>query len=203
MVAIFWRVCDEALTPEWKPRGREEFDPLLPNEDEIESCCADLAALHEEIDCEVQQLAARHAPRLQCRRGCGACCLDDLTVTTIEAEGIRRAHPALLSEGKPHPPGRCAFLGSEGDCRIYAERPSVCRSQGLPLRVVFENVAGELEELRDICELNVEGGPPLSALDEEDCWLVGVVELRLIALEERFVGGESPRASLRGLFARR
>lgn len=166
----------------------------------FERALTDLVALHEEVDREARTLAARHAARLQCRRGCHACCLDGLTVTRIEAERIRRAHPALLATGTPRPSGACAFLDAEGACRIYAERPLVCRTQGLPLRVVFENEEEELEERRDICPLNLAGGPPLEALPESDCWLVGLYELRLAAIDEAAGGSDEARVALRALF---
>lgn len=162
----------------------------------------ELAALHAEVDAAALALALRHADRLQCRRGCHACCIDELTVTRIEAERIRRAHPQLLATGAPHPVGGCAFLDAEGACRIYAERPLVCRTQGLPLRMFFEDEAGEIEERRDICPLNLEGGPPLAALDEEALWLVGVHELRLSAIDEAAGGSDETRIRLRDLFAR-
>ncbi|MEZ4282167.1 MAG: YkgJ family cysteine cluster protein [Myxococcota bacterium] len=161
-----------------------------------------LAALHAEVAAAAQVLALRHADRLQCRRGCHGCCVDDLTVTRVEAERIRRAHPALLAEGAPHPLGACAFLDAEGACRIYAERPLVCRSQGLPLQIHFEDEAGELEERRDICPLNLENGPPLEALPEDALWLVGVHELRLTAIDEAAGGSDETRVALRELFAR-
>ncbi len=151
-----------------------------------EQALAALVELHREIDEAVAQVASRHAGRLRCGRGCAACCLDDLTVRPIEAERIRRRQGRLLREGSPHPPGACAFLDDAGACRIYEDRPSVCRSQGLPLRVLFEDEADEIAERRDICPLNLEGGPPLEALDETDCWLVGPHELRIAALDAAF-----------------
>ena len=160
----------------------------------------DLRDLHGEIDDETTALAKIHSERLQCRRGCSACCLDDLTVTLIEAERIRRAHPDLLRHGEPHPLGGCAFLDERGGCRVYEDRPYVCRSQGLPLRIIFENEAGEIEERRDICSLNLEGGPTLEALDEDDCWLVGPFELRIGQIDDRFAGGRRNRIALRDLF---
>ena len=161
-----------------------------------------LRTLHAEIDREAARLEEIHRDRLQCGRGCSACCLDGLTVRAVEAERIRAAHPALLREGLPGPAGACAFLDEDGSCRIYADRPSVCRSQGLPLRVLFETEEGEIDERRDICGLNVEGGPPLEALDEEACWLVGPFELRLEAIDEAFGGPDAPRVALRSLFER-
>lgn len=161
-----------------------------------------LAALHAEVDAAARALAHRHADRLQCRRGCHACCNDELTVTRIEAERIRQAHPELLAKGAPHPVGGCAFLDGEGACRIYAERPLVCRTQGLPLQIYFEDEAGEIEERRDICPLNLEGGPPLEQLADDALWLVGVHELRLSAIDEAAGGGDETRIRLRDLFAR-
>lgn len=153
------------------------------------------------IDARVAELTERHADRLECRRGCSSCCLDDLSVSPVEADRIRAAHPGLLEHAAPHPEGACAFLDEAGACRIYAERPAVCRSQGLPLRVLFENDEDEIEERRDICPLNVEGGPPLAALPEEDCWLIGPFELELAQIEDERVPEGTPRVALRSLFA--
>jgi Fe-S-cluster containining protein len=168
---------------------------------EVGIALSELVALHDEIDRETRALAAVHGGRLQCRRGCHACCVDELTVTRIEAERIRRAHPALLATGMPHPTGACAFLDEGGACRVYTERPLVCRSQGLPLQIFFEDEAGEIEERRDICPLNLEGGPPLEALADEECWLVGVHELRLTAIDEAAGGSDETRVRLRDLFS--
>ncbi len=178
----------------------------MPSAADTERALADLYALHEEIDREADLLARQHAERLQCRRGCSACCLDDLTVELVEAERIRRAHPELLRAGVPHSIGACAFLDEDGSCRIYADRPSVCRSQGLPLRFLFENDEDEIEERRDICPLNLEAGPPLEQLAEEDCWLLGPIELRLGSIADAFSGeearGKGGRIALRTLFER-
>lgn len=174
----------------------------MSSADSADEAVASLRDLHDEIDAAAKALAKTHARRMQCRRGCSACCLDDLTVTQVEAERVRRAHSQLLRDGQPHPPGACAFLDGAGACRIYDDRPYVCRSQGLPLRVVFENEAGEIEERRDICPLNLDGGPALDLLDEDDCWLVGPFELRLGQIDEKFGGAERGRVALRTLFDR-
>jgi Fe-S-cluster containining protein len=132
--------------------------------------------------------------------------VDDLTVERVEAERIRSAHSEFLKQADPHPVGACAFLDGDGSCRVYAERPSVCRSQGLPLRFFFENDEDEIEEGRDICPLNLDGGPPLEELAEEACWLVGPVELRLGAIADAFTsatqGEREERVLLRTLFSR-
>src|SRR5512134_1307867 len=93
-----------------------------------------IGRLHDEIDVLAERLHTHHAARLQCRRGCASCCVDDITVFEVEAERIRAHHAELLASGQSHLPGACAFLDDEGGCRIYADRPYVCRTQGLPLR---------------------------------------------------------------------
>jgi hypothetical protein len=159
-----------------------------------------LLALHQDVDQEAGNLASRHAARLQCARGCSDCCRDGLTVFAVEAERIRRKHPRLLAEGSPHPAGACAFLDSEGACRIYEDRPYVCRTQGLPLRWLDTDDAGMVVEYRDICPLNEEGAP-LEQLAEGDCWTLGPAEGRLAALQEERGGGHLKRVGLRDLFA--
>ena len=157
-----------------------------------------LKALHARVDADASKLAARHAERLQCRLGCKDCCVDELTVFEVEAERIRRNHGTLLREGAPHPKGACAFLDGDGGCRIYEDRPFVCRTQGLPLLWFEETEEGEITESRDICPLNAEG-EPLEELPLEACWTLGTVELQLQALQDKF-GGSHERIALRDLF---
>jgi hypothetical protein len=150
-----------------------------------------IESLHEDVDRRAAALAVKHAAQMACARGCSGCCVDDLTVFEVEAERIRRGAAALLVSGTPHPPGRCAFLGSEGECRIYALRPYVCRTQGLPLRWLDDDAQ---VEYRDICELNDE--IPVETLQPEECWTLGEVEERLARLQP-----DGKRVPLRGLFS--
>jgi len=153
------------------------------------------------VDARAEALRARHAARLRCRRGCSACCVDDLTVFEVEAERIRARAAPVLREA-PHPPGACAFLDGEGACRVYAHRPYVCRTQGLPLRWLDLDAPDGPVERRDICPLN-EAGPPIETLPEDACWQLGPVEARLAALQAERSGGARPRVRLRDLFAAR
>ena len=117
----------------------------------------------------------------------------------MEAERIRRQNPRLLAEGTPHKEGACAFLDGEGACRIYQDRPYVCRTQGLPLRWLEPDTKDGVLEYRDICPLNEEG-PSLESLDEGDCWTLGPMEGRLAALQEAWSAGRLERVPLRDLF---
>lgn len=150
---------------------------------------------HALVDEASAPVARANQGRLQCRSGCSDCCVDGLTVFTIEADVIRRHHPELLEHEEPHPPGACAFLDSEGRCRIYAERPYVCRTQGLPLRWI-EQEDDEVFEARDICPKNTDGGPSLEELAADECWSLGPFEARLAEKQ-----GDGKRVALRSLFA--
>lgn len=163
-----------------------------------EPAFAALLRLHAEVDARAGALATEHAARLQCRRGCSACCVDGITVFAIEAERIRANNKGLLAQGAPHPAGACAFLDAEGACRIYADRPYVCRTQGLPLRWIDEERGAEL---RDICPLN-ETAEPIEALPPNSCWTLGATEARLGDLQREF-GDDGDRTLLRALFERR
>jgi len=156
--------------------------------------------LHDEIDIQAAHVAQLHGSRLRCGLGCVACCQDDLGVFEVEAEAIRQAFPTLLAEGVPHAVGACAFLSEDGACRIYAQRPYVCRTQGLPLRWLDEDDDGMVMEMRDICPLNDEGGPAVETLEPEACWTIGPCEESLALLEERWDQGEMRRVRLRDLF---
>ncbi len=144
--------------------------------------------------------------RIVCRAGCANCCVDDLTVFEVEASVIRRHFAGVLANEVPHPRGGCAFLDADERCRIYAHRPYVCRTQGLPLRWVEEaedDATGEpcLVESRDICPKNVDGGPPLEELEADACWTLGPFESRLAQCQSEADGRRGKRAALRGLFA--
>ena len=158
-----------------------------------------LRGLHREVDRQAGVLAARHAGRLQCGRGCADCCVDGIAVFEVEAERIRRAHPQLLEQGRPRRPGACAFLDADGACRIYDDRPYVCRTQGLPLRWFVQTPEGETVEHRDICPLN-EPGPAVESLSADDCWTIGPVEGQLAALARPAQGRTMRRVPLRDLF---
>ena len=159
----------------------------------------DITAFHEWIDRQTAALYEQHGTRLQCRRGCASCCVDELTVSAVEAEHIRAHATDLLETGAPHPKGRCAFLDEHEACRIYAWRPYVCRTQGLPLRWLDEDDEGYLVEYRDICPLN-EDGPPIETLTEDHCWTIGPAEQELASIQQQRGSNNAERVLLRTLF---
>lgn len=158
-----------------------------------------IATLHRTVSKAAEDLAARLGDRLRCRRGCADCCVDDLTVFVGEAEAIRRGVGDALRGAEPHAEGACAFLDDTGACRVYAWRPYVCRTQGLPLRWFAEDDDDEIVELRDICPLNDDGD--LASLADDDTWLLGPTEEQLVRIELERGNDELRRVALRDLFA--
>lgn len=158
--------------------------------------------VHAVVDELVAPVVAAHGARLRCRSGCNDCCSDGLSVFAVEAAVIRRHHAELLAEGAESAAaeGGCAFLDAEGACRIYAHRPYVCRTQGLPLRWLERDEDDEPVEVRDVCPLNADAGPPLEELAAEECWTLGPFEERLGARQASLDGGAGERVALRSLF---
>lgn len=99
-----------------------------------------LEELAAKVDAFFARVAARHGADMQCSTGCSDCCHVRLTVTAAEAAAIRARVAAWPAEQRHNlanqgPSDRCAALDAAGRCRIYAARPLVCRSHGVPIRL--------------------------------------------------------------------
>ncbi len=159
----------------------------------------DLRELYADVDLLAGRLYQFHSRNLRCHLGCYSCCVDGITVFEVEAENIRLNCRTLFEKEIPHPEGGCAFLNEKGECRIYAYRPYVCRTQGLPLRWIEALEDGRMVEMRDICPLNDPGGP-IEDLPGDECWEIGPFEGRLAGLQLAAGGGKAERSALRKLF---
>lgn len=156
-------------------------------------------ALHARVDAESARLTATHQDRLQCRRGCHECCQDGLSVGPAEALRIRTEFPEVLAS-PPRAPGACALLDAEGACRIYAARPQICRTQGLPMvGYSYDPVCDNIQEARSICPLNA-AGPALEDLAEHALWHDGAAGLELANLAADHGLDPEARIALRELF---
>lgn len=153
--------------------------------------------LHQELDSLVSQVESIHGTTLKCRQKCTDCCIDDVTIFSVEAEWISQGFPDGIP-GNVHTRGACAFLDQRGLCRIYERRPYVCKTQGLPLRWIEESGSDEYVERRDICELN-EDSVDILGLTEDQCWTIGPFEGRLATLQVQATHGDLQRVSLREL----
>ena len=115
---------------------------------------------------------AKHLNNMSCRLGCSKCCFVDLSIYQSEAYVILEWVNFLSSEekqnllnelnvpesseqkntlGKKSKP--CAFLRN-GKCTIYEVRPTICRTQGLPLQYKISDEKNQVQLAVDVCPLN-------------------------------------------------
>ena len=156
-------------------------------------------AFYAAIDKQVSALTRLHAQHLQCKAGCCDCCIDGLSVFEIEADNIRATYPDLLENSLPHPAGACAFLDEGGLCRIYEQRPYVCRTQGLPLHWMDVDDDGTFTGFRDICPKN-DDTLDIEALRENECWIIGPAEEKLSMMQYKKGKSKIKRIRLRDMF---
>lgn len=149
-----------------RPRPRRMRRAMTPYEQLVQT-----------VDALTTQLALRYATHLACRAGCSGCCQHHLSVFPVEATRIETALVALSPAVSARiarqatevnerealgEPVACPLLVDER-CAIYASRPLICRTQGLPLLFAAEDGAQEV----DFCPLNFTTPEAVNDLDEE------------------------------------
>ena len=161
-----------------------------------------------EVDRICARLVGAHAAHLQCRKGCSECCTD-ISVLPVEAESLRMrlreegregrdASSPRRSDGRDSRPDACPLLSSDGACSVYAARPLICRTHGLPLLypvLVYDETGlpsdeDEDERLLTWCDLNFRGvsRKRIDRFPEEDLALdMESLNLRLESLNARFL----------------
>lgn len=163
-----------------------------------------LDELHAKVDAFFARVLARHGDDMQCQAGCADCCRVRLTVTSVEAAAIRAlvaswptarrralADAAGAGADAAGPADRCAALDEAGRCRIYAARPIVCRSHGVPVRMR----RGHLPVL-EVCPHNFTRTEPAP-----DCVLDQTTLSALTLAIDREAGGDGARKDLAALLA--
>lgn len=104
-----------------------------------------LVTLRARVDAHFDAAVARTPDAFECAAGCDRCCHQRFSVFEVEAAPIRGAlaelalrDPALRDrirrQGHDPDASACALL-VDGRCSVYAERPLICRSHGLPIAV--------------------------------------------------------------------
>jgi hypothetical protein len=95
----------------------------------------------EKADAFFDQVQGACASSMRCRAGCTECCQQDLNVLFAEGLALLRGLIALpqdtraeLVSAATRPGEACVLLDASGRCSVYAWRPMICRTHGLPLR---------------------------------------------------------------------
>ncbi len=155
-----------------------------------------LGELHAKVDAFFARVEARHGDDMECRTGCSDCCHVRLTITGAEAAAIRAEVAGWPADrrravGEAGPADRCAALDAGGRCRIYAARPIVCRSHGVPIRLR----RGSLPVV-EACFRNFTRAEPAA-----DCVLDQTTLSALTLAIDREAGGDGSRVDLAALLA--
>lgn len=129
-------------------------------------------ALVEKVDAFFDRVAERYGDKIKCAPGCADCCRRIITLYPFEIERMMAAAAELDSaelkgviqrsrQAEGNLEAACPML-KEDRCLIYADRPIICRTHGLPMLVPGEdslsmcvyNLRG-LEHLDSDCVLDL------------------------------------------------
>jgi len=125
----------------------------------LDAALAPYRALLGQVDALCARIAAAYPDQIACRAGCAACCTlqgvlpVEAAVLALALQQLPAAEAEALRTRLHNPPGeeRCPLLTDER-CPLYAARPVICRTHGLPLLV--EDAHGRRV---DRCPLNFTG----------------------------------------------
>jgi hypothetical protein len=165
-----------------------------------------LGELQARVDGFFAGVHDRHRVAMSCGAGCHACCQPGLSITAIEAVAVdaelarlpagRRAtlrERAQVGEG-----AACAALESDGRCAVYPARPLVCRSHGVPVRVIDDRTHLPVVQA---CSLNFTGGLPGDPADTLDQAILSTILAALDAAHAAEAGCSRDRVAIRDLVA--
>ncbi|PTN09501.1 YkgJ family cysteine cluster protein [Mangrovibacterium marinum] len=100
-----------------------------------------------QVDELAEKLSTLHHNQMQCRKGCDLCCMN-YRIFPVEYYAIQQSLNDKPVETAGANDNSCIFL-KDSVCQVYAHRPFICRTHGLPLLYLNE----EQWEL-SACELN-------------------------------------------------
>lgn len=134
-----------------------------------------LRELFDRVDAFFDRTAARFPGPggITCHAGCADCCRR-FSVTALEAEVIAEglaslpaATRAALAARAAEETDACPALEADGRCAVYAFRPVICRTHGLPIRFAADQEARPHDRrslpVVDACPRNF-GGTDLASL---------------------------------------
>lgn len=159
-------------------------------------------AVVAKVDAAVAAAVVVAGDQLSCKAGCDSCCVDGLSVLPVEAAAIARYVDGndveFVAKGGRH----CVFLADDGRCAVYAARPLLCRTHGLPLKMEGMK-RGALKIVDDdvrVCSLNY---PTKTPTKQETLDATAILKL-LVVVDARYrerAGVDEGRVSLRELVA--
>lgn len=107
---------------------------------------------------------------ITCSEGCSSCCTA-ITIFPVEAAALQDALESLPEQEvasirrhvADNTSGECCPLLSNNRCLLYASRPVICRTHGLPITYTEDN-----QQKSDCCPLNLTETKTVSGADTID-----------------------------------
>ncbi|HIJ78411.1 MAG: YkgJ family cysteine cluster protein [Desulfobulbaceae bacterium] len=104
---------------------------------------AEYDALEQRLSTHISELSKILSAGLHCTAGCTDCCMA-FSILAVEADRISKAFKKLPEPTRRQIAGqakkdteKCPLL-IDGLCTVYAQRPIICRTHGLPLAYINE-----------------------------------------------------------------
>ena len=142
----------------------------------------DYFALQNSLDTRISELETIHTKHLMCKNKCAECCMS-FRILPIEFYAIsHEIQTKSIEFAENIAPEKCKFL-IQNSCSIYAFRPFICRTQGLPN--VYFNEDQEAWDL-SICELNFTNVPN-EYFTEDNCLNMDAFNTELFELNQQFI----------------
>ncbi len=141
--------------------------------------------LRKAIDVARARLEKQYKNQMACKKGCSMCC-ESLRLFPLELAAISHE----LGETRLSLPGKkirlnpkaCRYLVNDA-CTIYASRPIICRTQGLPL--LYENRQGTGFEF-STCRLNFKE-VAVHSFNQDNALFMSPFNSRMFLLNQQFV----------------
>lgn len=137
--------------------------------------------LRDSLDNRISELYATHSDYVQCKHKCSSCCIN-FGILAVEKYYILHAIENSSKYTTQHEDETCAFLWNNS-CSIYAHRPFICRTQGLPIVYLQEDTG--VYEL-SVCELNFKN-IDMSYFTEENCLFMDFFNSELYKINQLFI----------------
>lgn len=139
------------------------------------------------VDSLCQKLEQLHQRHLVCRPGCSQCCEVERTVLPIEAyvveQRLRMLSPERIKRLRKlhHKNDDVCPLLLRDRCVIYAARPIICRTHGLP--ILYREAA---RSFVDYCRLNFTKLPQTHIFQANEILDMNDFNVELIQLDKKF-----------------
>jgi uncharacterized protein len=140
----------------------------------LDDVLARYSDLLNKVDAFTAGVLRAHRKDIRCQKGCDECCRRPFSVFAVEAHNLKAGFDMLSTPkqylilkklGNYDPEASPCPLLDNGSCMLYAHRPVICRTHGLPIRSDLIRINGA--RLTALCDRNFNSPGSLYGLNEQ------------------------------------